>query len=158
MSESIEQLLKQQPLRQPSAALDQRIHAALAAPAAKAPAAPNRWKLMLFPVGLAAAAAVAMAVTINLRQPDVTAPPELAMQGTAQVEAAVEPVIEISQSWTHVEPVDVLLVSDSGGVLRAVRQQQLQHTRWIDPADGVAIEVTKPLSEPQLVLQPAQVY
>lgn len=155
MTEDIEQLIRRQPLREPTAALDARVRSALAEPATAAAA--NRWRLMLFPLGLAAAAAIALAVTINLRQTDAPRAP-VAVQTPDQLAPAGEALIEISRSWTHSEPVDVLLVSESGGALRAVRQQQVQSTRWIDPTDGVAIEITVPVSEAQLVLQPAQVY
>ena len=154
MSESIEQLLKRQPLRQPSAALDGRVFDTLLDVPAQ-PRAVSRWKFSIFPLGLAAAAALAMAVTLNLPGDPAAQPVQIAAEPQP---AGGEPVIEISQSWTKSEPLGVLLVSDQGAALRAVRQQEVQQTSWVDPADGVAFEIIAPVAEARLVLEPANVY
>lgn len=156
MSEPIEQLLQRQPLRQPTAELDRRVFAALAAEPVETPRR-SRWMLALFPLGLAAAAAVAMAVTLNLPRDPAVQSVEVAVQ-PQPAGGGGEPVIEISQSWTESQPLGVLLVSDEGAALRAIRTQQVQQTRWVDPADGVAFEITAPIAEAQLVLEPANVY
>ena len=160
MSDAIEEILKRQPLAQPTTNLDRRVLATLADPSqAVDPGADSRarsrWYIGALSWGLPAAAAVAIAFTIQFLQPAADPPVQIAAQMSVD---AVEPYIQISQSWTESEPLDVLLVSESGTPLRAVRQQQLQQTQWVDPTDGVTIEIIAPVAEAQLVLQPANVY
>jgi len=116
------------------------------APAAFARSSRRRpWRVAaLWTSGLAAAAAIALVVTLVRHQ--VTTP--IAVPHPAIDQFAMTP-IEYRNAWQTSDAGTVYL--GDGAPMRGIRSEQIEVVSWIDPATHARIEVTIPHEEVTLV-------
>ena len=147
MSDELEKLVREQPLRQPSAELDARIADALR------PAISRRW------IGWSMAAALALVsasvwLGLSLRSPGSSTDG----RGFAEpVPATLSEagLVRIDQVWSQVTQGELLLTEDDEPV-RPVWVQRFYRTSWIDEKQNVRIEMTVPEDQVVLVAAPIQ--
>jgi hypothetical protein len=149
----MEDQLRRQPLRRPGVQLDERIEALLeAAPEiATRNESPVRWRIvpwMMAGSGFTAAAAVAvMAWMGGFDGSSATQRPMI---------ASVPAPVEITETWTTVEPGELIYLEGESEPVRTAHYQSVQQTRWIDPQTRARIELTIP--DEQVLLIPAEAY
>jgi hypothetical protein len=132
MSSEIENLLRQMPLRKPSADLDARVLAGR-------PRARRAWLAGAVGGALAAAAAVILAVGLPQNMSKVTPGPQ---PGPA---AAVEPV-RIEQNWSEVSYEEVVC-PDPETPMQTFRRRTVDHVQFFDPQRNIRMETIVPREE-----------
>jgi len=166
MNSEIENLLRQMPLRKPSADLDARVADAFAAGAASTetrraniwgrPRTRQAWLVGAVGGALAAAAAIILAVGLPQGTPTATPGPQpvsvpaqvasgsLTLTGAAPP-LPVEPV-RLEQNWSELS-YEGLVCPDPETPLRKFRHRTLEHVQWFDPRRNIRMETTIPREE-----------
>ena len=166
MSNEIENLLRQMPLRKPSPSLDARVTDVFAAGAAGTetrrantrgrPRTRQAWLVGAVGGALAAAAAVILAVGLPQSTPTGTPGPQptsapaqvangsLTLTGAA-LPLPVEPV-RLEQNWSELS-YEGLVCPDPETPLRKFRHRTLEHVQWFDPRRNIRMETTIPREE-----------
>lgn len=130
---TLEERLRVEPLRAPSADLDRRVGAVFQ----RTPAVARRWTIAAV-VALASAACLAVIVIGGRGALDRPA------------EAAIEPNVEIEQVWSTVTRREIVSPDDGPAMQRAQRQV-VRHVRWVDDRNRVHIEWNIPSEQSVLV-------
>lgn len=163
MSEPIENLLRQMPLRTPPPSLDARVLALRPAgeSVSRKVSVPfrqyRRMQILGFLGGaLAAAAALLLAWGLWFSGPAGSTPP--AGESSAVANAGADPDLDarpvrLERNWSQLS-YDGLVFPDEQTPWRKFRQQHLEHVRWIDPQRGVRMESTVPRENVILVKAP----
>lgn len=163
----LEDQLRRQPVEPSSAQLDQRIADLLkqrladdkTAAASVEPEVVGRltWQRWAFAAaGIAACAAIAFAIisdtfTADQPQQQVAMGPVTPTTTDIQTPADAPPAnpVRIEQVWSQATPGEVI-VTDAQP-MRPVLLAQVKHTRWIDEANNVEIELTVPQQQVVMV-------
>lgn len=139
MTDRLEELLRQLPLRQPDASLDGRVLAGRR---------PRGWLLAAVAMASASAAAAALAVAVTLGGPrnrsvsSSLPQPTTPVAVAADVPTPVEPV-RVDREWTEVTYEGLIHRAD-GPPLRAYRVWTVRDTQVDDPAEGRTVRLTEP--------------
>ncbi len=140
MSTDLEDLLREMPLRRPSALLDERVRTA-------GPGGGVAWKSAL--AAGVIAAALFSAWLIASRRPGGREAGGLAGRPPAGAPGPLRPVrFEQNSSDLWYEG---LLLLDDHTPMRQYRQETVHEVRWIDPESGSAMEMTVPVETVFLV-------
>ena len=146
MNDELEELLKRQQLRQPSATLDSRIAASCAG-----------WRGSRLLMGASAIAALAACLVIAASLMGPSGGPHQSRESASHSPAAATPddFIRVEQVWSQITPGDLLVTVDDEPV-RAIRVQRMHQTRWVNEKKNVQIELTVPEDQVVLVSAPIQ--
>jgi hypothetical protein len=160
MSDPIERMLSELPLREPPAELDRRVMAALSEHETIALSSPRRKpgvprvpgvqrparqrRPVLATLGwlggsAALAALLAMAITTSMRQPDPIQPPAAPL---AAADKGFDPV-RIEQTSSSVTPAGIVMLDERTPARRYV-ERTYEHVQLIDEANNIRIEYTTP--------------
>ena len=166
MSSEIENLLRQMPLRKPSADLEARVADAFAAGAASTetrranirgrPRTRQAW--LVGAVGGALAAAAAIILAVGLPQgtqtpapgPQPASAPGQVASGSLTLTGAAPPLpvepVRLEQNWSELS-YEGLVCPDPETPLRKFRHRTLEHVQWFDPRRNIRMETTIPREE-----------
>lgn len=139
MSERVEELLRDVPLREPSAELDERVLAARPRPLVRVLAA----------AGAAAAAAIVVVFGAELLRTSRPAKPPAEVPRVEVAEAPSAPVRMERTVWdlSH----EGIFMLDERTPMRKFRRRILECVRWIDPEQGLIVDMTVPREEVILI-------